>query len=256
MVPDIQLMHTVWQDNSFACNKKSVGGVKFEEILSSLFSVGPFYFYNINFFDMSLSHVSSQVEELHGIPISQLKNINDILCLIHPDDMVLVAKFEEQAYNRLRQHLGVEKITLYKISYNFRFKTVGGSYKLFNHQSLILEIDEFGGIVHSLNIHTLIDHIVTENKNTYSLIGLMGEPSFLNISLLNEVEIYEPILSYSVRETEIIKLFAKGFTCPQIADQLRISPHTANTHRRNLLLKSQSKNIAELVAKSILAGLA
>jgi DNA-binding CsgD family transcriptional regulator len=259
MEPDIQLIHAVWQENHFATNKKEgVHGLKFDEILSSIFSIGPCYFYYIDFFDMSLSHMSSQVEEIHGMPIAQLKNINAILALIHPDDMPLVAKFEEQAYHKLRNELGLEKTTRYKISYNFRFKTADGSYKLFNHQALVLQVDENGGIILSLNIHTQIDHITSENKNTYSLVGLMGEPSYFNINVFAKES--EAIVAttndyFSKRELQIIQLLAKGKSNAEIAAQLFIAANTVKNHRKKILHKANCKNVQQLIAKCMTEGL-
>jgi DNA-binding NarL/FixJ family response regulator len=52
----------------------------------------------------------------------------------------------------------------------------------------------------------------------------------------------------SKREKEILILIAKEQNNSSIAEQLHISIHTVNTHRRNLLLKLGVKNTAGLVA--------
>jgi len=51
----------------------------------------------------------------------------------------------------------------------------------------------------------------------------------------------------TVREIEIIKLVAEGKSAKEIADQLFLSLHTVDTHRRNILTKLKLKNIADLV---------
>ena len=48
------------------------------------------------------------------------------------------------------------------------------------------------------------------------------------------------------RETEILKLVAKGFTNNLIAEKLFISPRTVDTHRRNLMQKLKVHNAVEL----------
>lgn len=55
----------------------------------------------------------------------------------------------------------------------------------------------------------------------------------------------QPILTR--REKEILHLIADGFTNPQIAEQLFISLHTVDTHRKNLLSKFETNNIASLI---------
>ena len=49
------------------------------------------------------------------------------------------------------------------------------------------------------------------------------------------------------REKEILQLIAEGFTNPEIASQLYLSPTTVDTHRKNLLAKLNVKNTASLV---------
>ncbi len=53
------------------------------------------------------------------------------------------------------------------------------------------------------------------------------------------------------REIEILKLICKQFNAVEIAEKLSISPRTAEGHRNNLLLKTQTKNIAGLVIYAI-----
>ncbi len=49
------------------------------------------------------------------------------------------------------------------------------------------------------------------------------------------------------REKEILSLIAEGYTNPEIADKLFISPSTVDSHRKNLLAKMNMKNTASLI---------
>jgi DNA-binding CsgD family transcriptional regulator len=51
----------------------------------------------------------------------------------------------------------------------------------------------------------------------------------------------------TVREGEIMHLIKAGFNSKEIADQLSISLNTVKNHRKNLLRKTQSRNMADLV---------
>lgn len=51
----------------------------------------------------------------------------------------------------------------------------------------------------------------------------------------------------TAREVEIIRLVVEGKSAKEIADQLFLSLHTVDTHRRNVLVKLKLKNIADLV---------
>lgn len=54
------------------------------------------------------------------------------------------------------------------------------------------------------------------------------------------------------REKEIIKLICKQYSTKEIADKLFISNRTVDGHRNNLLLKTDSKNMAGLVVYAML----
>ena len=49
------------------------------------------------------------------------------------------------------------------------------------------------------------------------------------------------------REKEILQLIADGMTTHQISEKLSISDYTVNSHRKNLLSKSQCKNATQLI---------
>jgi DNA-binding NarL/FixJ family response regulator len=59
----------------------------------------------------------------------------------------------------------------------------------------------------------------------------------------------------SERENEIIKLIAEGNTNPQIADQLFLSSHTVNTHRKNIMGKLGVRNTAGIVMYAVKTNL-
>lgn len=53
------------------------------------------------------------------------------------------------------------------------------------------------------------------------------------------------------REKEVLRLIIKEYTNQEIADELFISPRTVDAHKRNLLEKTGSKNVAGLVLYAI-----
>jgi DNA-binding CsgD family transcriptional regulator len=257
--PDIQLMHKLW-DGVKLEDKSSLrfSKVNFDEIISSIFTSGPFYYYIIDFFNMSISNLSQGFQDAHGIQTERVKTVNDILSLIHKDDMSFVSKAEEKALAFVFEIIGAEKFNKYKGSYNFRLKTADGSYQLFNHQALVLTMDENCKFIKSLNIHTNISHLTKMNNYKFSLIGLAGEPSYLNMEV-NDIPpgtAVNPVAEniFTKREIEIIKLLAEGRSTKSIAEKLFISPTTAETHRKNILRKSGCDNSVMLVARSISEG--
>jgi len=60
----------------------------------------------------------------------------------------------------------------------------------------------------------------------------------------------EPII-LSSREIEVITLIAEGFTNIEISEQLFLSKHTVNTHRKNIMNKLGVKNTAGIVMYAV-----
>lgn len=91
-----------------------------------------------------------------------------------------------------------------------------------------------------------------------------GEKFYCNKVLdviVNPAEIVNPIsinsvascegVNISEREEEIIKFIAEGYSNKQIADLLFLSPHTVNTHRKNIMSKIGVNNTAGIVIYAI-----
>lgn len=85
-----------------------------------------------------------------------------------------------------------------------------------------------------------------------------------NISLIEKIEkcfgrngdaIHGVSYSYkkntiSLREQQVLSLIGDGYSSKQIADKLNISNHTAISHRKNLIIKFQVRNTAQLIKKA------
>lgn len=59
----------------------------------------------------------------------------------------------------------------------------------------------------------------------------------------------------TVRETQVLKLIAEGNSTLQIAKELHLSPHTINTHRKNMIRKLGIKSPTEFVMYAIDMGI-
>ena len=69
--------------------------------------------------------------------------------------------------------------------------------------------------------------------------AIIGHP---NSDDLNQIP------SLSRREKDVVELLSKGKSTQEIADELFLSFLTVQTHRRNILQKYKTKNVAELIA--------
>lgn len=249
MRPEIQNLHDVWFSNRTA-NTISSNQISFDDLTNSIISTGPFSFYIIDFFDMSLSNISSSFFELHDFDPKTV-NLNEILNAIHPDDIDFVIRAEAFLTKFFSKKVAREKLLNYKISYSYRGRLKNGGYALFNHQALMLTMDDNGGYGKSLNINTRIDHLSSFNTYKVSLIGMNGEPSFMDLNLDKDEDLKE----FSKREIDIIKLIGDGLNSSEIAEKLFISPLTVKKHRNNILEKTDAKNTAQLIKNCIIQGI-
>jgi DNA-binding NarL/FixJ family response regulator len=87
---------------------------------------------------------------------------------------------------------------------------------------------------------------VTNNEKYFS--AKTQQVFFETQTAKNKVELTE-------REKEILQLIVQEKTTREIAEQLCLSEKTIETHRGNIMLKMDTRNIAGMVKKAIMEGL-
>jgi DNA-binding CsgD family transcriptional regulator len=91
-----------------------------------------------------------------------------------------------------------------------------------------------------------ISHVHCGTKVTFSLLG--GRP----LKELPVIPVEGPMISR--REQEIIYFISRGYTSRKIASELNISEYTVNTHRKNILRKTGTKNVVDMLIYSATNG--
>ncbi len=64
-----------------------------------------------------------------------------------------------------------------------------------------------------------------------------------------------PKIEPSARELEVLELLSRGFNSREISEQLYISANTVEYHRKQLLRKTASRNVAHLIGTAFRTGL-
>jgi len=234
---------TIVQDKDFdlAVHKK----------LLDIFHVGDYYYYVFDMKNLEFKFLSPGVKNVLGYNPEQV-TIPFFMSLIHPDDQSVFLNHEATAID-FAKSLPNDKLPKYKMSYDYRLKTASGKYIRILQQVVSLNYDENNNLLYTFGVHTDISHLKKSNNSILSFIGLDGEPSYIDVQ---PKEIYKASGElFTPREKEVLLHILKGEQSQEIADKLFISKHTVNTHRKNILAKTDTRNIVELATKIVNEGL-
>jgi len=218
--------------------------------LLNFFQVGEYYYWVFNLTTFELDIVSNGVLSVLGYTPAEF-SLQLLMDITHPDDRPWFLNYENSAAAFLKG-LPLEKLTRYKVRYDFRLKSKGGKYVRLLHQSAVIEHDENGQLIRTIGVHTDITSLKPEGKPILSFIGLDGEPSYIDVDVEKLFTVSKEPLSK--REKQILLLIMDGRSSKEISGMLNISKQTVDTHRNNMLAKNDLRNTGELIAKAIRLG--
>jgi DNA-binding CsgD family transcriptional regulator len=176
----------------------------------------------------------------------------------HPVDFQLINNKVFPENIKFIKTLAPEKYIDIIFSYNYRMRNPKGEY--------VTVLQRFSYVPSSIRgkpygmIGVIFD--ITHFKNDISVIHTIEEVKRHNGDLLHEtlfkkvypINQYSHLSALSKRESEILTWMSQGRSSKQIADTLKISINTVNNHRKNMLLKTISKNSSELLNYAIRHG--
>ena len=166
--------------------------------------------------------------------IDQLK-YDFLRTLIHPDDHEIVPS--SYCWHN-SDHSEMTFICIYRI----KPKSSTRYHWLYN-QTVVIGFFEDGSPQRSLSVAMEISEVMhADNQLNKALKEISKLQRELRLSHL------------TTREKEILALIAKGKTDKEIASELFISITTAKKHRTNLIVKTEVRNTAELVAFAMKSG--
>jgi DNA-binding CsgD family transcriptional regulator len=128
------------------------------------------------------------------------------------------------------------------LSTNFRIQNNAGKYTNCLMQNYLFYTEIPYKTVLFLKVHTNIDWCKKIKHGYHYYIG-----NDLSLFRYPDDVLLQKGNVFTEREFEIIKLVASGLSTDQIAEKLFLSIYTINTHRRNILYKTEKANISELI---------
>jgi DNA-binding CsgD family transcriptional regulator len=135
-----------------------------------------------------------------------------------------------------------------------KLKNAQNNNKWFIIDTNIIQTDQNGFPVRSLVTCTNIDQYKKDNVLHYTVLKKDRDGVYQAV-FQGQVNEEEDEFKLTQRELEIMKLIGEGYTNMEIADKLCISLNTAQTHRKNLLKKTQCKGTAELTTLAFSRGI-
>ncbi len=202
----------------------------------------------VNQFAYAIDHSALKVISHRGFDSclgynSEIITVNFILDLFHPHD---ASKAMELTSNVL-QWAVVNPVKPFStvFSLNYRVRLANGEYIQVLRQTTSIETDLKGTLLKSLSVCTDITHLDVSDTVSAKFIG---DTVVVNLTEPKSMVNPEGSFKLSKREKEILALAARGKTSEIISKILNISYKTVNTHRRNMLIRTGFKNIAQLIA--------
>jgi len=160
---------------------------------------------------------------------------------VHPDDAQRQGLGTTQLF-KIANELFIDRKGTGLLSANLKIRRPIGDYSNLLIQCYLFYCHSPVRTVYLLQIQTDIEsHKKIKNGYHYYVGNDLSNFRFPDTELLN---IGNPL---SDREIEIVKLIEKGLSSEQISTKLFLSKHTVNTHRRNILVKTDKAHISEVI---------
>jgi DNA-binding CsgD family transcriptional regulator len=203
--------------------------------------------------------ISGPLTEMTGyVPRDIMDNgLDFVMDIFQKDDFVV---YNECIFTRViatLQKIPQEEHDDLLFSFNYRMKNADGKWMHLYQQTSYVTDPVTKLPLYNIGVLTDISPVKTNNSMVFSIDKRNRLRAFSqgkNIS----VEYFYPDpeeSKLSKREKEVLGWLADGLSSKQIAQKLYLSESTVTIHRKNMLKKTNTKNIAELVSYAIKHGL-
>ena len=185
--------------------------------------------------------VSDNIPKLYGLDSRRLfiHGHQPVIEVIHPDDIDYGLLVRKKIYSILRSFSNEEKRN-YKAIHEMRIRNMRGEYIRIIEQEQVLELDKSGNIWLMLSVIDVDASHESEIIKSHLYNFKTGEQIFIDLSDTLD----EPLTN---RELEVLRFMKKGLLSKEIAEALKVSINTVNSHRQNILQKLEANNSIEAV---------
>ena len=163
---------------------------------------------------------------------------------VHPEDRMPLFDVSKEIISFLTRLPGVNPFE-HVFSFDYRVRKSGGEYVRVNNQSCVYQVDAQRRIKLMLTICSDISHLKSKRAYSWSASGPGAENFHIDHILKKYAAVTSSALSF--REIEIVRMLSQNYSSEQIGKKLNISKNTVDTHRRNMIKKTNCRNTLELV---------
>lgn len=175
--------------------------------------------------------------------------------LWHPNDWRVINKFIFKEIQQMISGLPDCCYDNHRISYTFRTRDRDGAWNHILQQSSMLFSSQYDTSVASFGTLTDINNYKRASKITLKI--ERKDADFHWVPVLTKF--YFPDLEegnlLTKTETELIKWILEGYNSREISEKLNRSLHTIKVHRKNMLEKTNAKNMADLLNWAVSNGI-
>ncbi|RZL51409.1 MAG: hypothetical protein EOO93_23255, partial [Pedobacter sp.] len=175
------------------------------------------------------------------------KGLSFALSIIHPSDLERLRAVHQAIFSYYYNTPKNQRLKL-RFSYNLRVMAKDHSYVHILRQSNFLSFGEDGKPTIEYINSTDITGFSFNNTISLTVHLLSSSGTFV---LCYETEFPEVDNNLSKREKEVLELARQGYTSKQIADKLYLCTETIKSHRKHIIAKTGTGNMAAAINKII-----
>ncbi len=195
------------------------------------------YFFIYDCLANEIVFVNKSFHTLTGYNDSEF-NLDQLIKMIHPNDLDYFFSCEEKDLAFTNQ-LMFNQHFQYLFSYSYKIALKNGDVITIQQQCQAIEVTEQGYLSKTLVIHKRIPDYAERPIADHRIFD-KGKGIYLDS---------ENCYGLTKREVEVLTLLKAGLSSVEISNKLHISKYTIDTHRKNILNKTNSTTIIELLHK-------
>jgi DNA-binding CsgD family transcriptional regulator len=232
---------------------KSYDKPSLEKHIEKIIEMDKFLPYSSTFFcitntqELAFEYISKNFKACLGLDADELKakGMRYFWSRIHPDDIESWLSALNSLMEFTLHEIPLEKRQDASYTWNFRFKNAQDVYVNIVQNTTPLVFDSENkpiiGLAHYTVLHPDVSLQVTASAK---LLNSNNEYETIYFNSFSQKLLHDGITN---RERDVIRLLILNKSSKEISEQLNISPHTVDTHRRNILKKLNISSTGELV---------